>query len=103
MKHLHLPWVIFVSSEMAHYFLGQCKLGKQAFGACESSWACCLGRCPVVCFPCSWAFPGDRTHDGMSSRVALLWAVVGFGIRIQAGSAVFLVGSVFLHGLAQRG
>lgn len=59
MKHPRLPWVILLSSEMAHYFLGQCRLGKHSFEAWKQ-----LGLLPwqVSCgvfslgVDCSWAF-----------------------------------------------
>lgn len=62
----------------------------------------------MVCFPLEQTAPGPFSlgldaHCGISSGVALSWAAVGAGTGIQAGNATFLMGNVFLQGLAQHG
>lgn len=61
----------------------------------ESSWACCLGRCPVLCFPLEQTAPapfplGQNTHHGISSGVAWSWAEVvlalGYGLEVPCSS-----------------
>lgn len=104
MKHLHLPWDIFVWLGISWASASQANRVLEH----QSSWVCCLGRCPVVCFPLEQTAPGPfplghDTHHGISSSVALSWAVVGVGIGIWAANAVFLMGNVFLHGLARHG